>query len=141
MSLLFIQWLDPLVDRSLTSVTKTKVFLRNSSAKSSNFQFKHNFFRCHVWGKARQGKSTRIFRLKTFSHSILPLASSLLSGLERQTIRPRQLAPPAHFTRRLAPKLCENKLPKLPELNIFLGDELSGYQQPSWGEGATQEMI
>ena len=36
MSLLFKQWLDPLVDRSLTSVTKTKVFLRNSSAKSSN---------------------------------------------------------------------------------------------------------
>ena len=36
MSLLFKQWLDPLVDRSLTSVTNTKVFLRNSSAKSSN---------------------------------------------------------------------------------------------------------
>ena len=73
---------------------------------------------------------------------MLPLASYLLSGLERQTIRPRQLAPPpAHFNRRLAPKLCENKLPKLPELNIFLGDELSGYHQPSVGEGATQEMI
>ena len=72
---------------------------------------------------------------------MLPLASCLLRGLECQTIRPRQLAAPAHFTRRLALRLCENKLPKLPELNI--GDELSGYQQPSWGEGAThtQEMI
>ena len=45
MSLSFKQWLDPFVDRSLTSVTKTTVFLRNSSAKSS----------------------TRIFQLKTFS--------------------------------------------------------------------------
>ena len=74
---------------------------------------------------------------------MLPLVSCLLRGLECQTIRPRQLAspPPAHFARRLALRLCENKLPKLPELNIFLGDELSGYQQPSWGEGATQEKI
>ena len=74
---------------------------------------------------------------------MLPLASDN-SPTTTSTPTPQ---PPAHFIRRLAPKLCENKLPKLPELNIFLGDKLSGYQQPSWGGGgggegrANQETI